>query len=68
MEITEPEAQEKKQGQRQTWEISAKTVVKSVGKMQPQGEEESEQEESQEQRPYRTLLCKGPNGTSKDNQ
>ena len=46
MEITEPEAQEKKLGQRQTWEISAKTVVKSVGKMQPQGEEESEQEES----------------------
>lgn len=46
MEITESEAQEKKLGQRQTWEISAKTVVKSVGKMQLQGEEESEQEES----------------------
>lgn len=36
--------------------------------MQPQGEEESEQEDSQEQRPYGTLLCKGPKGTRKDNQ
>ena len=48
--------------------ISAKTVVKSVGKMQSQGEEESEQEDSQEQRPCGTLLCKRVKGTCKGNQ